>query len=85
MTDLGWRVRNEPAVLFSLVEALIALAVAFGLDLSGEQVAGVMAVVAILTGVGVRQTAWGPKSVGDIIDADNFIRQADPDPHEFRG
>lgn len=75
------RLRNEPALLGSLVEAVIALAFAFGwIDWTGEQVGAVMAIVALLTGVSVRQAAWGPRSVDRIMDADAYIRR-----HEGRG
>lgn len=75
------RIRNEPAVAYALVQALIALFVSFGLDLSGEQVAGIMAVVAILTGVGVRQVAYGPKTVDNIMDAEAVIQAAERGEH----
>ncbi len=71
------RLKNEPAVLFSFVEALIALLIAFGLELTGEQTAAVVAVIAVLTGVGVRQTVYGPKTVDTIMDAETVIRQAE--------
>lgn len=48
------RFKGEPALLFSLFEAIIVLAISFGLDLTQEQIGGLMAVVAILTGVAVR-------------------------------
>lgn len=75
------RLRNEPAYVFALVEALVAAFVAFGLDLSGEQVAGVMAVVAVLTGVGVRAQAYGPKTVDEIMDAEAVVSAAERGEH----
>lgn len=39
------RIRREPALVTGAVSALIALGVAFGLDLSGEQTGAIMAVV----------------------------------------
>lgn len=45
---------REPAVIVSLVAAVIALAVAFGLDVSEEQTGAVMAVVVILAGLVIR-------------------------------
>lgn len=43
-------IRNEP-VLVSLAAALIALAVAFGVGLSADQQAAIMAVVVIVAGL----------------------------------
>jgi hypothetical protein len=44
----------EPAVIVSLVSAVIALAVTFGLDLTGDQVGAIMAVVVIVAGIVTR-------------------------------
>lgn len=74
------RIRNNPAIMFSLVEAVVALAVAFGLQLTGEQVGAIMAVVAILTGVGVRASVYGPRTVDTIMDADTVITAAEGTP-----
>lgn len=41
----------EPAVIVSLVTAIIALAVAFGLNLTPEQTGSITAVVTILAGL----------------------------------
>jgi hypothetical protein len=46
--------KAEPAVVVSLVSAIIALAVSFGLHWSNEQIGAVMAVVTILAGVLIR-------------------------------
>jgi len=40
------RIKNEPALVTAFVAAAIALITAFGLDLTNEQVGGIMAVVA---------------------------------------
>ena len=40
------RVQQEPALTLGLVQALIALAVGFGLDITGEQVALIVAFTA---------------------------------------
>ena len=74
------RLRNEPALIFSLVEAVVALAVAFGLQLTGEQVGAIMAVVAVLTGVSVRAAVYGPRTVDTIMDADTVISAAERTP-----
>ena len=45
---------REPALIIAAVTAVISLAVAFGLDLTSEQVGAVMAVVAAVLGVVTR-------------------------------
>ena len=45
---------REPALILAAVQAAIALVVAFGLDLTGEQVAGILAVSAAVLGLVVR-------------------------------
>lgn len=71
------RITNNPAIVYSLVEAIVALAVSFGLDLTAEQTGAILAVVAIITGVGVRAQAYGPKTVDKVMDAEAVIRQAE--------
>lgn len=46
--------KTEPAVIISLVAAILALAAAFGLPLTQEQTAAVMAVVTIVAGLVIR-------------------------------
>ena len=59
------RIRTEPALVTGAVAALIALGVAFGLDLSGEQTGAIMAVVtaalAFITRSQVTPTDYEPK------------------------
>jgi uncharacterized membrane protein len=45
------RIKEEPAMFYALVSALITMAVAFGLNLSTDQMAAVLAPVAILLGL----------------------------------
>lgn len=47
-------IKGEPAVVVSLVSAIIALAVSFGLNISAEQTGAIMAVVTILAGLLIR-------------------------------
>ena len=49
------RVRREPALVSGLVNAVVALAVAFGLDLTEEQIGSILAVVAAVMALVVRQ------------------------------
>jgi hypothetical protein len=46
---------REPALFYGLVNAVIALVCAFGLDLSGEQIAGIMAVTSAVLAVITRR------------------------------
>ena len=46
--------KTEPAVIIALVAAVLGLAAAFGLPLTQEQTAAVMAVVTILAGLVTR-------------------------------
>jgi hypothetical protein len=46
---------REPALIIGLVEAVLALVLAFGLNLSPEQIGGIMAVTTALLAVVVRQ------------------------------
>lgn len=48
------RVKVEPARALSLVSAVIALGIAFGLNMTVEQTGSILAVVAILVGEGIR-------------------------------
>jgi len=48
------KIKTEPAVVVSLVAALLSLAAAFNLPLTQEQTAAVMAVVTILAGLVTR-------------------------------
>jgi hypothetical protein len=45
---------KEPAVLISLVAAIISLGISVGLNLSQEQVGSIMAVVTIVAGLVIR-------------------------------
>jgi uncharacterized protein (DUF697 family) len=47
---------REPVLTMVLVQAVLLAVTAFGLDLSGEQVAAIQAVVAGVLGVVVRQS-----------------------------
>jgi hypothetical protein len=49
------RLKNEPAVFLGLVQAILAVLVSFGLDLSSQQVGGLVALSAAGTAFLVRQ------------------------------
>lgn len=46
--------KSEPAIVMALVESVVALGASFGLNLTGEQVGGIMTVAALVTGIFVR-------------------------------
>lgn len=47
-------VKNEPVLIQSLVQAILGLFLAFGVDLSNEQTGSVMAVVAVILAIVAR-------------------------------
>lgn len=55
MRAIWKRLLDEPAMLYALAEVGIAALLAFGTELTGEQVAAILGIVAVLTGIGTRQ------------------------------
>lgn len=66
MTRILDLLRREPAALSSIVSALIALGVAFGLQLSTEQTGAIMAVVSLVSGLLVRGLVTPTSTVAAI-------------------
>lgn len=60
---------REPALIVAAVQALVGLAVSFGLDLTGEQVGAIMAATAALLGVIAR------RKVSPV-----YVAPTEPDP-----
>lgn len=54
---------REPAAILGALGAIIALAVGFGLEITDEQVALVMAAVAAVIGLITRQSVYSPATV----------------------
>lgn len=52
---------REPAMVLALVHALIALAVAFGLNLAPDQIGAILAVTAVVLGL-ITQSRVSPVS-----------------------
>ena len=50
------RIRNEPALVAGLIQAALGLAVAFGLDLTAEQTAGILAATGAALALFVRSS-----------------------------
>lgn len=59
---------REPALILAAVQALLALLVGFGLDLSAEQVSLITAAVAAVVGLLIRRQVWSPESVREVAD-----------------
>lgn len=62
---------REPALVLGLIQAVIALAIGFGLDISPEQFGLIMAAAAAAAAVIVRQQVTpviDPKVDGDVSD-----------------
>lgn len=49
------RIKDEPAIVAGLVQALLALLVAFGLDLTPEQIGAILGVTAAVLAFVVRR------------------------------
>jgi hypothetical protein len=47
-------IKNEPVLLQSLVQAILGLVLAFGVDLSNEQTGSIMALTAVVLAVAAR-------------------------------
>ncbi|HWI68853.1 MAG TPA: hypothetical protein VNS88_10810 [Nitrospiraceae bacterium] len=47
-------IKNEPVLIQSLVQAILGLVLAFGVDLSNEQTGSIMAVVAVILAIVAR-------------------------------
>jgi hypothetical protein len=50
----GKVIRSEPALILGLVQAVIALVLAFGVDLSEEQIGSIMALTAVILAIVTR-------------------------------
>jgi len=62
--------RNEPVLIQSLVQVILGLFLAFGVDLSNEQVGSIMAVTSVVLAILVRMfvTPVGPtQPTGDPL------------------
>jgi len=57
------KLRNEPALVVGVLQAVLALAVSFGLDLSADQVGGIMAVSAAVLAVLVRSRVTPTRTI----------------------
>lgn len=65
------RIQNEPVLVTALVQAVLALVVSFGLDLSPEQIGSVMAVAAAMLAFVARSKVTPTRRVAAEYD-DSF-------------
>lgn len=61
--------KREPALIIAAVQTVIALVVAFGVDLSNEQTGALLAVTAAVLGVVTRQSVYAPATVERITSS----------------
>lgn len=68
MNAIVERVKNNPAVVLTLLAALFGVAAAFGLELTKEQTASITALVTVLVGFLVRAQVTPTRKVGALAD-----------------
>lgn len=59
---------REPAMVLAFVQAIIVLAVSFGLSLTPEQTGAILAVTAVALGLWTRSQVYSPASVNEIVE-----------------
>ncbi len=59
--------KREPALILGAIQAAIVLAVAFGVDWTIEQTGAILAFLAALTAVVVRQSVYAPATVDGVV------------------
>lgn len=75
------QIKREPALIYGLVSAVIALILAFGVDLSNEQVGTIMAVVVAIMAIITRASVTPNVTVAaKERDAGLVAGQAAPEP-----
>lgn len=62
---------REPVLILGVVQAALALAVSFGLELSGEQTGAVMAFSAAVLSLIARRTVTSPAGASQLIHPSN--------------
>lgn len=79
--NLLTKLRNEPALLIAALEAVLVLAVQFGVELTQEQTTAVLAAVVALGALFTRQTVYGPRTVDKVMDAEAVVAAAERGEH----
>jgi hypothetical protein len=70
---MNTRIKEEPALALALVQAVIALAVSFGLSLSPEQVGAILASVAAAAALFLRQRVSPTQAVAEPVEQTTAI------------
>lgn len=78
MATIQQRIRKEPAIITGLATALIALGLAFGLNLTEEQIGAIMGVVVIVAALITRTQVTPVEPTPKPRDPN---KRAGPDPH----
>lgn len=66
--------KKEPVTLVAVVQVLIALAVAFGLDLNAEQTTAILAAAAVVGALIARNFTWSEASVEKVVGDINYAK-----------
>lgn len=69
------RIKNEPVLVTALVQAILAMVVAFGLDLSAEQIGGVLAVTAALLAFVARAKVTPTRTIDNNYDGHGYVAE----------
>lgn len=69
--------KREPALILGLVQTVLALVLAFGVEVTSEQAAGILAVTAAVLALVTRQVVYAPSTVDEVMDADAIIGEAE--------
>ena len=66
---------REPAMIVGLVETAIILAIAFGVTVTTEQLAAIVAFMTVLAAFITRQNVYSPASIEDeiVFEADDLF------------
>lgn len=67
MSGIGTLWGREPAMVVAFVGAVITLLVAFGLNLTDQQIGAIIAVVTLLLGLITRSQVSSPATVAKLI------------------
>lgn len=80
MVGLWQRINNEPAVVMAIVQSGLALGLAFGVDLTEEQLGGLLAFTALVLGFATRSV------VTPVLDKPQPKSEEEPPPdHAWEG
>ena len=81
MNTFWKRIQEEPAVIFSVVNAVLALVVLFGVPLTEQQAGGIIVLVNVIVGFLTRQQVTPTIKVDAKVDAaveDALTAEAEP-------